>query len=256
MQNTLPSLPNHPLYAEDQCWLEKGVKEARRELARVLKIGSPAEKAQALSHLAGFVSDLEGPAPALRLSRRAHRLWKVVGDPALVAISGSVLAVRLLDAGQPKEALRQSGEALLAMRQLKPLQRHKGVPNALGREFLSAGYAAEAQTWLELALENPEEGQRANILAQVSRALDLQGKLPEARDRQFEACAAFHFQKEFVAMAKGMLRLARLEIRLGRRWEAMTLCKEAASILERRRCKAEAVEARELYRCVRPKFLA
>ncbi len=125
------------------------------------------------------------------------------------------------------------------------------MPHGLGRVFLAAGYVAEAKNWLELALENPADGDRGIILALLSRALDLQGKLSEARDRQFEACAAFHAQKGLVSMATGMLSLARLEIRLGRRWEALTLCQEAASILDQRHLVVEAGEARELYRFCR-----
>jgi hypothetical protein len=252
MPNT--SLPNHPsrhLHPDELAWLNQAAEEARREWANARRRGGPSEKAQALACLSGIVCDLEGPEAALRLSRRAHRLWKLVGDPSNIAISGAVLAVRLLDAGRTKEALRQSAEALEAMRRLDPLNRHKGVPRCLGKEFLQAGYAAEAQAWLELALENPADGERAGILVSLSRALELQGRLPEARDRQHEACAAFHLQEERFAMAQAMLRLARLDLRLGQDWGAASLCKEAANLLERIGHKPETAEARRLYQLCR-----
>jgi tetratricopeptide (TPR) repeat protein len=173
----------------------------------------------------------------------------MVADPTKIATSGAVLAVRLLDAGRPKEALRQSAEAHEAMRRLDPLYRHKGVPRCLGKDFLQSGHATEAQAWLELALENPEDWDRAGILVNLSRALEFQGKLPEAQERQFEACAAFHIQGERFAMAEAMLRLARLDLRLGRKWDAASLCQEVIRILNKhRRCEAEVAEARELHR--------
>ena len=240
-----------PLFREESDWLLEFTKEARRKWARVRRSGDPAEKARALSHLSGCISDLEGPAAALRLSRRAHKLWEEVGDPGLIATSRAVLSIRLLDAGHPCEGLRQSALAIQAMRRIEPLQRHKGLPHCLGRGFLLAGYAAEAQAWLELALENPADGERAKVLAQLSRTLDLQGKLPEARERQSEACTAFHLQEEPFSLAKGMLSLARLDLRLGQRWKAGTLCQEAIRILDRRGFEADVAEARELQRLCR-----
>ena len=194
---------------------------------------------------------MDGPQATLGLVRRAHRLWEVVGDPSQIATSRAALAGRLLNAGLSQEALQQSAEARKGLRESEPLCRHQGIPHCLGREFLKAGHAAEAQNWLELALENPAEGERGTILARLSLALDLQGKVPEARERQFEACAVFSGQKELVSMATGMLRLARLELRLGRRWEAMTLCQEAADFLDQRHMAFEAAEARALYRICR-----
>jgi tetratricopeptide (TPR) repeat protein len=253
MPNT--SLPNHPsrhLHSDELAWLNEAAEEARREWANARRRGGPAEKAQALACLSGIVCDLEGPEAALRLSRRAHSLWKVVGNPSTLATSGAVLAVRLLDAGRTKEALRQSAEALEAMRRLDPLNRHKGVPRCLGKDFLQAGYAAEAQAWLELALENPADGDRAAILESISRALELGGNLPEARDRQHEACAAFHLQGESFAMAKAMVRLARLDLRLGQHWYASLLCQEVLQLIGRHpqggRVAAEAGELRKLCR--------
>ena len=258
---TPPSLSHfHP---DELTWLKEAAKEARREWEGLRRQGGPAEKAEVLACLSGIVCDLEGPDAALRLSRRAHRLWKAAADPYRIASSGAVLAVRLLDAGRPQEALQQSAEAREAMRLLNPPPQRNGVSrvsHAVGKDFLVAGHAAEAQAWLELALENPTDGERADILAQLSRALDLQGDLPGARERQQEACAAFHSQGKVVAgtkaevvmarvaMAEAMVVLARLELRLGRHWEAATLCKEAAPILERWHCEAEAAEARELHR--------
>jgi len=246
MSNT--SLPSRHLHSDELAWLNKAAEEARHEWANARRRGGPAEKAQALACLSGIVCDLEGPEAALRLSRRAHRLWKEVGDSYTLAISGAVLAVRLLDAGRTKEALRQSAEALEAMRRLDPLNRHKGVPRCLGKDFLQAGYAAEAQAWLEMALENPADGERAGILANLSRALEFQDKLPEARDRQHEACAAHHLQDERFAMAKAMLRLARLDLLLGRNWNATSLCQEVIRTLKQHGCTAEAAEALALHR--------
>ena len=240
-----------PLFHEESDWLVEITKKARREWARARRLGGPVEKAQALSRLSGCISDLEGPAAALRLIRRAHKLWEEVGDPIQLAMSRAVLAVRLLEAGHPHEALRESAEAVLALRRLDPLIRHKHLPHYLGKNFLTAGLATEAQAWLEMALENPADGQRADILARLSRTLDLQGKLPEARDRQSEACTAFHLQEKPYSLAKGMLNLARLELRLGGRWEAMTLCQEAAALLDHRHLAFEAAEARDLYRFCR-----
>ncbi len=240
-----------PLFHEESDWLVEVTKEARREWARVRRLGGPVEKAQALSRLSGCISDLKGPVAALRLTRRAHTLWEEVGDPSQIAMSRAVLAVRLLEAGHPHEALRESAAAVLALRQLDPLQRHKHLPQYLGKNFLAAGHAAEAQAWLEMALENPADGERANILAKLSRTLDLQGKLPEARDRQSEACEAFHLQEEPFSLAKGMLSLARLDLRLGQHWEAGTLCQEAIRILDRRGFEGDVAEARELQRLCR-----
>jgi tetratricopeptide (TPR) repeat protein len=249
MSNTsLPSRPSRHLHSDELAWLNQAAEEARREWPNARRRGGPSEKAQALACLSGIVCDLEGPEAALHLSRRAHHLWKVVGDPSILAISGAVLAVRLLDAGRTKEALRQSAEALEAMRRLDPLNRHKGVPRCLGKDFLQAGYAAEAQAWLELALENPADGERAGILVNLSRALELQGNLPEARDRQNEACSAFHLQEERFAMAKAMLRLTRLDIRLGHEWEAASLFQEAARVLTMLDCLPEVAEGHELNR--------
>ena len=240
-----------PLFHEESDWLVRVTKEARREWARVRRLGGPVEKAQALSRLSGCISDLKGPLAALRLTRRAHKLWEEVGDPIQLALSRAVLAIRLLEAGHPHEALRESGEALLALRRLDPVLRHKHLPHYLGKNFLAAGHAAEAQAWLEMALENPADGERANVLAKLSRTLDLQGKLPEARDRQSEACTAFHLQEEPYSLAKGMLSLARLDLRLGQHWEAGTLCQEAIQILNRRGFEGDVAKARELQRLCR-----
>ena len=237
-----------PLFREDSDWLLEFTKEARREWARARRSGDPAKKAMALSHLSGCISDLEGPAAALRLTRRAHKLWEEVGDPSKMAMSRAVLAVRLLEAGLPHEALRQSSASVLAMRGLGPQKRHKNLPHYMGKKFLMAGYAEEAQAWLEMAIENPAEGERAGILAHLSRSLDLQGKLQEARERQFEACKAFHLQEEPFSLAKGMLSLARLDLRLGRRWEAGTLCQEVLRILQGHGYNAEVAKAQELKR--------
>ena len=240
-----------PLFHEESDWLVEITKKARREWARARRLGGPVEKAQALSRLSGCISDLEGPAAALRLIRRAHKLWEEVGDPIQLAISRAVLAVRLLEAGHPHEALRESAAAVVALRRLDPLLRHKHLPHYLGKNFLAAGHAAEAQAWLELALENPAEGEQGTILADLSRTMDLQGKLQEARDRQSEACTAFHLQEEPYSLAKGMLSLARLDLRLGRRWEAGTLCQEAIQILGRRGFEGDVAKARELQRLCR-----
>jgi tetratricopeptide (TPR) repeat protein len=181
----------------------------------------------------------------------------MVADPTTIATSGAVLAVRLLDAGRPKEALLQSAEAREAMRRLNPLHRHKGVPRCLGKDFLLAGHASEAQAWLELALENPADGERAGILVNLSRALELQGRFPEAHERQFEACAAYLFQGERFAMAEATLRLARLDLYLGRKWEAASLCQEVLRVLKRRGFEAEVAEAQELHRlCLGKRRLA
>lgn len=239
------------LDAQERAWLQEVAEQARRDWVAARRQGSPAERAQALACLSGCICDLEGPIPALRLSRRAHRLWTLAGDPSPMAVSSAVLAVRLLDAGHPEEALRQSTLAREAMWNLGPSDRHAGVSRCLGKEFLLAGHTAEAQAWLELALENPADAERADILALLSRALDLQGRLPEARDRQHQACAAFHRLGDRIAMALGMLRLARLELRLGQQWCAASLCQEAISMLDRRRYGVEVAEAEELHRLCR-----
>lgn len=240
-------LPNRRrLDARERAWLQEVVEQARRDWAAARRQGSPAERAQALACLSGCVCDLEGPIAALRLSRRAHRLWTLAGDPAPIAVSSAVLAVRLLDAGRPEEALRQATLAREAMRNLGPSGRHAGVSRCLGKEFLLAGYAPEAQAWLELALEGAEEAEQADILGSLASALDLQGKLAEAKGRQHEACASLHRRGDRIAMAQGMLRLARLELRIGQRWSAAILCREISRILTRRGYEAEAAEAQEL----------
>jgi tetratricopeptide (TPR) repeat protein len=175
----------------------------------------------------------------------------VVADPSTIATSAAVLAVRLLDAGRTQEALRQSSEALEAIRRLEPLHRHKGIPRCLGKEFLTAGHATEAQAWLELALENPADGERAGILVNLARALEFQGHLLEARNRQHEACTALHVQGERFTMAEAMLSLARLDLRLGRKWDAASICQEVIRILNKRGCAAEVDEAQELLRLCR-----
>ena len=245
--DSLPTQFNSHLHSSDRAWLEQAAKEARQEWERARKRGSLAEKAQALASLSGILCDLEGPEVSLRLSRRAHHLWEVAGDPQVIAVSGAVLAVRLLDAGQTQEALRQSATALACMRQLEPEQRHKGVSHHLGQEFLSAGFPTEAQAWLELALENPTYDERADLLAHLSRALDLQGRLQEARDRLQEACAAYDDQWDQAAMVKAMLRQARLELRMGRCWEASVLCRESLRFLRGPREALAIAQAQELF---------
>ncbi len=247
----LNGTPSQSLSPEESAWLAESANNARIEWNRARRKGDPLEKAKALSRLSAYLFDLDGPQATLGLVRRAHRLWEVVGDPSQIATSRAALAGRLLNAGLSQEALQQSAEARKGLRELEPLCRHQGIPHCLGREFLKAGHAAEAQSWLELALENPAEGERGTILARLSLALDLQGKLPEARERQSEACAAFHLQEEFFSMAKGMLSLARLDLRLGRRWEAGTLCQEAIRVLDRRGFEGDVAEARELQRLCR-----
>ena len=243
---TPPPQPQQNLPAEDLAWLEQAASEARRQWNRIRRHSSPAAKAQALANLSGYLLELEGPASALRLSRKAHRLWEDVGDPRMIAISSAVLTVHLMEAGHLQEALRQSVMTLEAMRGLPLEQRHTRMARCLGKEFLRAGYAAEGQRWLELALESPAHEDRAEILTLLSRALDLQGRLPEARERQQEACEAHHQQGDMVAMARSMLDLVRLELRLGRNWHAATLCREAPRILDWRGAPLEAAEARAL----------
>ena len=235
------------LHPSDRAWLEQAAKEARQEWERARKRGNLAEKAQALACLSGILCDLEGPEVSLRLSRRAYHLWKVAGDPQVIAVSGAVLAVRLLDAGQTQEALRQSATALACMRQLEPEQRHKGISHHLGQEFLTAGFPAEAQAWIVLALENPALDERADLLAHLSIALDLQGRLQEARDRLQEACVAYDDQWDQAAMAKAMLRQARLELRMGRCWEASVLCRESLRFLRGPREALAIAQAHELF---------
>jgi tetratricopeptide (TPR) repeat protein len=229
---SLPTQSNRHLHSSDRAWLEQAAKEARREWERARKRGGLADKAQALACLSGILCDLEGPEVGLRLSRRAHRLWEVAGDPQVIAVSGAVLAVRLLDAGRTQEALRQSAEALEAMRRLEPEHRKKGVPQHLGKEFLAAGFAAEAQSWLELELDSPALGERADLLANLSRALDLQGRPLESRDRLQEACVAYDDQWDQSGLANAMLCLARLELRMGNCWEASVLCRESMRLIQ------------------------
>ena len=244
---SLPTQPNRHLHFSDRVWLEQAAKEARCEWERARKRGGLAEKAQALACLSGILCDLEGPEVSLRLSRRAHRLWEVVGDPQVIAVSAAVLAVRLLDAGRTQEALHQSATALAGMRQLEPEHRHKGVSHHLGQEFLAAGFPAEAQAWLELALENPACDERGDLLAHLSRALDLQGRLDDAKERLNESCAAYDDQWDLPALAKALLCLARLELRTGRCWEAAGLCQEALRFLTgRSHAASESAQAREL----------
>ena len=244
---SLPPQANRHLHSSDRTWLEQAAKEARRQWVRARKRGGLAEKAQALACLSGILCDLEGPEVSLRLSRRAHHLWEAAGDPQVIAVSSAVLAVRLLDAGRTEEALRQSAEALEAMRRLGPEHRKKGVSQHLGKEFLAAGFAAEAQSWLELELESPALGEQADLLANLSRALDLQGRLQEARDRLQEACIAYDDQWDQIAMAKAMLRQARLELRMGHCWEASAICRESRRFL-RGPNEAQAIaQAQELF---------
>lgn len=229
-----PTQPSRHLDSADRLWLEQAAKEARRDWERARKRGSQAEKAQALASLSGILCDLEGPEVGLRLSRRAHHLWEELGDPQVIAVSGAVLAIRLLDAGQAQEALGQSATALACMRSLAVEHRHKGVCHNLGQEFLTHGFPAEAQAWLELALENPAyDDPRAEYLCLLSRALDLQGRLQEARDRLQEACVAYDDQWDHPAMARAMLGQARLELRLGHSWEASVLCRESLRFIQR-----------------------
>ena len=227
-----PTQPNHHLDSSDQGWLEQLAKEARREWNRARKQGDQAGKAQALTRLSGILCDLEGPEAGLRLSRRAHHLWEVAGDPPLIAVSGAILAVRLLNAGQTQEALRQSATALACMRQLEPEHRHKGVSHHLGHVFLMARFATDAKAWLELALENPTHIERGDLLALLSRALDLQGQPLEARDRLQEACVAYEDQWDQSGLANAMLCLARLELRMGHCWEASVLCRESLRLIQ------------------------
>lgn len=247
----MPTSPLPQSELDSRAWLEQATREARLDWAKARRSAGPSEQAQALACLSGYVYELEGPVPALRLSRRAHELWKVSGDPGLIAVSSAVLAVRLLDAGRPEEAIRQAMEALEDFRQLPIQLRHPGVLRSIGKELLLAGYASEAQAWLELALKTPAEGERANILAHLSRAMDLQGRLLEAQEHQYEACVAYHLQDEPIAMAKAMVTLARLNHRAGQPWAAATLCQEADRILVKFRCPQEAAEARELRRLCR-----
>jgi tetratricopeptide (TPR) repeat protein len=133
------------------------------------------------------------------------------------------------------------------MQKVKPEQRHKGVSHHLGQEFLTAGFPAEAQAWLQLALEDTGYDERGDVLANLSRALDLQGRLQEARDRLQEACVAYDDQWDQAAMAKALLSLARLELRMGRGWEAAELCQEALRFLTGRSHQAsDSAQAREL----------
>ena len=245
--DSLPTQFNSHLHSSDRAWLEQAAKEARREWERARKRGGLAEKAQALACLSGILCDLEGPEVSLRLSRRAHHLWEAAGDPQVIAVSGAVLAVRLLDAGRTEEALRQSAEALEAMRRLGPELRQKGVSQHLGKEFLAAGFAAEAQSWLELELDSPALGEQADLLANLARALDLQGRLQEARDRLQEACAAYDDQWDQAAMVKAMLRQARLELRMGRCWEASVLCRESLRFLRGPSAALAIAQAHELF---------
>lgn len=246
-----PLTPPH-LNAQEIAWLQEATEQARQEWKAVRRKGSHAEKAQALACLSGLVCDLEGPTSALRLSRQAYRLWKLAGDPNTIAVSAAVLAVRLLDAGRGRDALRQSAVALEAMRQLAPQDRPMGLFRCLGKEFLQAGHASEAQAWLELALDTPGADEPADILLLLARALDLEGRLQEAQGRLYEACAAFHHQGDRLTMAQAMLPLARLLLRLGRHWDAASICQEAIPVLERRRNKAAAAEGRDLLRlCLR-----
>ena len=244
---SLPTQPNCHLRSFDRVWLEQAAKEARRECERACKRGGLAEKAQALASLSGILCDLEGPEVGLRLSRRAHRLWEAAGDPQVIAVSAAVLAVRLLDAGRTREALQQSAEALEAMRRLGPEHRKKGVSHHLGKEFLVAGFAAEGQSWLELELESPALGVRADLLANLSRALDLQGRLQEARERLREACVAYDDEWDQAGLAKALLGRARLELRMGHGWEAAELCQEALRFLTGSSHQAsDSAQAREL----------
>jgi len=184
MQNPAPSSQTRRhLSPDDLAWLGQNAAQARREWSRLRRHGSAAEKAQALDFLSGIVCDLEGPAVALRLSRRANRLWKTVGDPESAAVSGAVLAVRLLDAGRPREALRQSTLAREAMLSLGRASCPAPVMVCLGKAFLAGGHGAEAQAWLDAALETLVGDERAEALALLSRVLDWPVKVPAGSGR-------------------------------------------------------------------------
>lgn len=244
---TLPSPPPRQLASEDIAWLEQSVANLRGEWERVRRNGTPAEKAQVLASLSGCIADLVGPAAALRLSRRAHNLFKSGGTPEAIAGSGAVLAARLLDAGRPQEALRQSAEAREAMSSLGEGGSKKKVMMCLGREFLAAGYVVEAQAWLEIALEGLEGEERAQGLARLARALELQDKVSDALRCEQEAGEIFHHLGERTELGLAMVRLARLHMRLDQKWQAGSLCLEAIRILGRRRRKEDVTRAKELY---------
>jgi len=200
-----------------------------------------------LEYLAGIVCDLEGPAVALRLSRRANRLWKTSGNPEAVAVSEAVLAVRLLDAGHAKEALRQSAGARVAMLSLGQGSFLKHM-TCIGKEFLVAGHVAEAEAWLGLALETLAGAERSGALALLSRAMELQGRIPEALACQQESCKTCHLHGEAIEMAKAMIRLARLHFHLNQKWQAGSLCLEAIRILEPRGYKEDVATAGKVLR--------
>ena len=253
MPNPLPpGPPRRYLSPDDIAWLEQGVAEGRKEWDRVRRHGSPEEKAWVLGSLSGQVCDLEGPAVALRLSRRAHRLWRTAGNPEAIAVSGAVLAVRLLDAGHLEEGLRQAAEAREAMLRLDRTPHLNSVMAGIGRELLWAGHATEAQAWLETATEAMEGDQLADTLEHLSRALELQGWIPKALQCQEEVCRLRHLQHERIALASAMLRLARLHMRLNRQWQAANLCIEAMKLLRRRNGARELALAQELHRLCRP----
>ena len=251
----LPLPPRRPLALrppEERAWVDQGTRNARRHWESVRRHGGLAERANALACLSGWIFDSEGPAAALRLSRRAHRLYQAVGDPALLAVSTTVLALRLLDAGHLPEALRQATIAQTAMASLAPEARRPGLLCCVGRDFLLAGHVAEAQVWLELALQHPAADERAAILRLLARALELQNKLPAARERQQEACAVLHQAGARICMAQAMLPLARLDLRLGRKWHAATLCAEVLAHLPACRFQAEVAAARAIQRLCGP----
>ncbi|WP_005031462.1 hypothetical protein [Holophaga foetida] len=223
---TAPPTPHH-LSHLDRAWLEEVAAEARKHWEAIRRSGSPAEKGKALTHLSACLADLEGPVPALRLSRRALRFFQQAGDPTKLAVSKGLLAIRLLEAGRPQEALHCSAQALEDHRNLEPDRRHPKLMRSLAGAFLRAGWTVEAQAWLELVLECPTFEDHGEVLEALARILPTEAAL----ERQAQACAAYHRQDRPVSAAHAMLTLAHLELHLGHAWEAETLCKEAVELL-------------------------
>lgn len=260
---------------ENLLWCKRQLTIARREYRSAKKNGLGKEEAEALDYIALLVVEVRGPASSIPLLRRLIRLQISLGNRLGQASASLMLAIRMLEAGRISEALRQAPITWQAVQEAG-FEKFTGRQcQLLGQEFLRSGQNMDAQRWFELALtplclaqegtpgsSGPTEdaeaktlsdensrllSSKAGVLLDLSRALEFQGRLYEARERQHEACSLWHLSRAWSGLGRGLLRLAQLEHRLGRIWNAAALCQEAASVLTAVKEERLLHEARRLH---------
>jgi tetratricopeptide (TPR) repeat protein len=235
---------------------EEAVTPALRFWEMAQRGGRDAEEVEAVSMVGFLVAEIQGSEAALFFLRREYVLRKRLGDLDELALIHARMAWLLGRAGRPgaslhhaRRAARLSQDSEHSMRDPRDVFLWLAE---LGEWFLEQSRCQASLDCFRLALPLasacwPAWG-KTRVLEGIAGAHEALGDLPAAVANQDLACRALYELGQTVAMARGLLRLARLRERQGHTWATLEIYRMALNVFRNGGESRTAEKVRDLMR--------